>query len=263
MLKMRINNIDRGAEINWDSVSKDYAQFRQGYPDQFYQELIDKGIGLPQQKILDLATGTGELAINFARNGATVTGVDISVNQIEEAKEISQASNLNVDFIVSPCESMPISSDKKFDVISASLCWPYFNQEKIYHEVKRLLREDGILFVSYLFWLATDPVVECTEKIMLKYNPNWSHAGFTGDINGFFNWDKQRYNVGETQSHSIHQEFSKESWIGRVRGHRAIGATLNQDKIANFISELSDQLREFPDILFIEHFIFYHIIKLL
>ena len=58
------------------------------------------GIGLQGQRILDLGTGVGFLALNFARQGADVTGVDIAACQIEQARETAAVNGLTIDFRV-------------------------------------------------------------------------------------------------------------------------------------------------------------------
>ena len=48
--------------------------------------------------MLDIGTGTGLLARNFAENGCVVSGVDISDSQIAVAKELAGRNNLKIDF---------------------------------------------------------------------------------------------------------------------------------------------------------------------
>ncbi len=46
------------------------------------------------EKVLDVATGTGNLAIPLARKGAIVTGVDIAPNLLVQARERAAAESL-------------------------------------------------------------------------------------------------------------------------------------------------------------------------
>src|SRR5437867_9888087 len=81
---LKLKHIDNEQEFDWGRASPDYAKYRSGYPESFYEVLAALGIGKPRQRILDLGTGTGVLARAFAKRGALVTGVDISANQIAE-----------------------------------------------------------------------------------------------------------------------------------------------------------------------------------
>jgi len=83
-------NIDNEREFDWGKTSQDYAAYRSGYPELFYEVLAALGIGRPGQRILDLGTGTGVLARAFAKRGAAVTGVDIAANQTAAAKALAE-----------------------------------------------------------------------------------------------------------------------------------------------------------------------------
>lgn len=115
---MKLQNIDNGREFDWGKTSQDYAAYRSGYPESFYEVLATLGIGKPGQQILDLGTGTGGLAHAFAKRGAVVTGVDIAANQIAAAQALATHEELDIAFQVCAAEAMdwPAAS---FQVISA------------------------------------------------------------------------------------------------------------------------------------------------
>jgi len=52
----------------------------------------------PGFRLLDLATGTGSMALQFAERGCVVTGIDVSAPMIEEARRKAAAQKLKVDF---------------------------------------------------------------------------------------------------------------------------------------------------------------------
>jgi ubiquinone/menaquinone biosynthesis C-methylase UbiE len=68
----------------------------------------------PGERVLDVATGTGNLAIPAARAGARVTGVDIAPNLIAEAQLEARTAGVNVNFEVGDAESLPYL-DSQFD----------------------------------------------------------------------------------------------------------------------------------------------------
>jgi SAM-dependent methyltransferase len=70
----------------------------------------------PGMKVLDVACGTGNLAIPAARTGANVTGIDIAPNLIEQARANAEAEGLNAKFEVGDAEAMPYA-DGEFDVV--------------------------------------------------------------------------------------------------------------------------------------------------
>lgn len=70
----------------------------------------------PGMKVLDVACGSGNLAIIAAQKGAEVTGVDIADNLIESAKKRAEAAGLDIKFEVGDAEAMPYD-DNSFDLV--------------------------------------------------------------------------------------------------------------------------------------------------
>ena len=97
---MQIINRDIDGEnpFDWGKTSIDYAKFRDIYPKEFYQRIIDRKLCIDGQSVLDIGTGTGVLPRNMYQYGAKCTAADISENQIEQAKLLSKG--LDIDFHV-------------------------------------------------------------------------------------------------------------------------------------------------------------------
>lgn len=95
--------------------------------------------------VLDVATGTGDIAIWIAKNTITqkIDGVDFSEKMIEKAKEKSRKERLNINFSVQDAESLEYS-DKSFDTIICCLgvCW-FTNKENVLSEMKRICKDGG------------------------------------------------------------------------------------------------------------------------
>lgn len=68
------------------------------------------------ERVLDVACGSGNLAIPAARAGAVVTGVDIAPNLVEQARERAAAENLECRFDEGDAENMPYA-DASFDTV--------------------------------------------------------------------------------------------------------------------------------------------------
>ena len=67
-------------------------------------------------RVLDVACGTGVVALTAARSGASVTGADLTPELIKRAKENSKAFELDVDFHECDVEYLPFE-DASFDVV--------------------------------------------------------------------------------------------------------------------------------------------------
>ena len=248
---MKCAGIDGDRDFDWGRASGDYAKFRPGYPESFFDTLTSLGVGCPEQVILDLGTGTGVLARAFASRGANVTGVDISRQQIEQARQLASTQSVNVHFEAIASEDIEYPANT-FDIVSAAQSWLYFDRSLIIPKVLSVLKDSGRLVLTYLSWLPKlDETAQMTEDLVLKYNPDWSGAGYEKpsvefSVEGF---DIQAFcQIREPIG------FTRDQWRGRIRASRGIGATLSPEKIAAFDSELGSLLdRIMPDSFTILH----------
>ncbi len=60
-------------------------------------------------RVLDVACGTGNLAIPAARTGAQVTGVDIATNLLSQARQRATAEGLQITFEEGDAEQAALS----------------------------------------------------------------------------------------------------------------------------------------------------------
>lgn len=70
----------------------------------------------PGMKVLDVACGSGNLAVVAAGKGADVTGVDIAENTLEAARKRAEAEGLKIKFEQGDAEDLPYE-DNSFDLV--------------------------------------------------------------------------------------------------------------------------------------------------
>lgn len=103
--------------------------------------------------ILDLGCGRGRHAINLARKGYQVTGIDLSIQAIQTAKKkVNQLNLQNVDFLV---RDMRNPLPQTFDaVVNLFTTFGYFlyNEEnaRVLDSVVQMLKPGGIFVLDYL-----------------------------------------------------------------------------------------------------------------
>ena len=47
------NRIDSGKAFDWGRTSREYARYRDIYPDEFYKKIVDRGLCIKGQKVLE------------------------------------------------------------------------------------------------------------------------------------------------------------------------------------------------------------------
>jgi SAM-dependent methyltransferase len=225
---------DPGRTIDWNRTSADYAAHRPGPPARLYEMLAALGVGRPGQRLLDLGTGTGLLAREFARRGAAVCATDVAAGQIDAARVQATQEGLAIDFRVAPAEASPWP-DASFDVITAGQCWWYFDAARVVAEAKRLLAPGGRLVVTQFSWLArTDPIARASEELVLRFNPAWQGANWSGRVASVPPWSEGLAAVRAMFWFDEAVPFTRESWRGRIRACRGIGASLSDAEVKAF-----------------------------
>ena len=123
------------------------------------EEFVDRLDLKPGMLVLDVACGTGNLAIPAAQAGADVTGIDIAPNLIDQAKERAKAEGLNTVFEVGDAEALPYG-DASFDVVMTMFGAMFAPRPDVTaDELKRVCRPGGLIAMA-----------------------NWTPEAFTGQM---------------------------------------------------------------------------------
>ena len=231
------SRIDAGKSFDWGRTSKEYARYRDIYPEEFYRKIVDRGLCIKDQRVLDLGTGTGVLPRNLYAYGAEWTGTDISPEQIFEAKKLADAAGMKIDFQAVPAEEICFP-DETFDVITACQCFWYFDHDKLMPKLSRLLKPGGKLLILYMAWLPfEDPIAGKSEELVLKYSPNWTGAGETRHPIWIPDVTFDYFDMEEHEEYEVKVPFTRESWHGRMRACRGVGASLSEDELKRWDEE--------------------------
>jgi len=93
--------------------------------------------------VLDVACGTGNLAVIAARHGCEVSGVDMAANLIAQARTRAAEAKLNIDFQEGDAEALPFP-DKQFD-LAVSMFGVMFTPQPgvIADELRRVTKPGG------------------------------------------------------------------------------------------------------------------------
>ena len=230
---MEHNKIDNGTAFDFGKTSFDYSKYRDIYPNSMYQKLYDIGIGRKNQKILDFGTGTGVFPRAMYKYGAKFTGIDISEEQIKYAKKLSENME-DIQYKVCSAELTGLNS-YEFDIITSVQSFIYFNKGKVVPEIKRLLKNNGKMVVVWMSWLPYEcKIAEETEKLVLKYNPKWTGAGYKRSNNDSLNIAPDIFKTEAEINYTENLEFNYEAWAGRIRACRGVSAILPENIVQEF-----------------------------
>jgi len=245
-------------DINFGRTAADYERHRPGFPDDFFDRLAERRWIGPGQRALDLGTGTGSLALGFAARGLIATGLDIAPELLDVAGHTASARGLSAHFVEGRAEDTGQAAES-FDLVSAGECWWWFNEDDAIREIRRVLTPGGRLIIcSFSYVPLSGNVANRTEELVLKHNPGWPKAGWTGiHPEHVTALDRGGFTEVESFSYMVDVAFSHEAWRGRIRTCNGVGSALTAEQVERFDADLAEMLScDFPPNLIVPHRIF-------
>lgn len=242
---MKFSHLDNGEEFDWGRTSALYAKYRDIYPQEFLNKLISAANIAKGDSVLDLGTGTGVIPRMLYSTGAHFTGVDISKNQISEAKKLANEATMCINFKCASAESY-LNFPRSFNSILACQCFTYFNHAELAPRLAGALTDGGRFAVAYMSWLPfEDEVARRSEELILKYNPMWTGGGERPTPIQIPDCYFNHFSLCLSEVFKLDVAFSRESWHGRILACRGVSASLPRDKLAEFSSEHMGMLERF------------------
>jgi SAM-dependent methyltransferase len=209
----------------WDLISTEYLS-RQG---RTTDDIVFGPLAPPERelrllgdlrglRVLDLGCGGGQTTIAMARQGAQVTGVDSSGEQLYHARALvaaeGEGADLKIDFVQADMAKLEGVADEAWDVVFSAFALPYVAQPRpCLVEWRRVLRVGGRLLISM-----DHPLRDCfwdTDEEELSSFPVRSYFDRTPWEWQFPNTEvylrSHRYTVGDWV------DLVQEAGFGRVR----------------------------------------------
>jgi SAM-dependent methyltransferase len=242
---LQLGGVARMKSIDFGRAADDYARHRVGYPSELFDRLQKHEIGVHQQRVLDLGTGTGTLGRGFARRGCEVTGLEIAPELLEQSKRLDLEAKVSMRYLLAEAEHTGVPSGA-FDVVCAGQSWHWFKRQKAARESRRVLVPGGTLVLAHFDWLPLpDTVVEATEELILHYNRRWELAGSAGVYPEWLTDVRVAGFVGvESFSFDVDVPFTHEGWRGAVRASSGVGASMSRGNVVRFDEKLRSLLVE-------------------
>jgi ubiquinone/menaquinone biosynthesis C-methylase UbiE len=244
----------------------DYAKYRAEVPAELFDRLARGfGIGLAGQRVLDVGTGTGAVARAMARRGCEVTGLDPSPELLAAARGI-ETEGPRIRFVEGVAEATGLPADS-FDVVTAAVCWHWFDGDRAAAEIRRVLVPGGRLVIVHFNGLSRPGnVVDATESLIRRHRRTLPGAESVEKLlkRGFARFLPA---LVETLGTGIHPEsmailtrtgfanlesfsfdveipYRHEAWRGRIRSHAFVGASQAPAAVARVDAELNGLLRK-------------------
>jgi SAM-dependent methyltransferase len=144
-----------------------YARARPTYPDALFEFIASQSPA--RDRAWDCATGSGQAAQGLARCFAHVEATDASAEQIAHA-----IPNPQVRYSVQPAEKTELAA-RSFDAVCVAQALHWFDLDRFYAEVKRVLRPGGVFAAWGYATHAVTPDIDAAfaEHFLAPLAPWW------------------------------------------------------------------------------------------
>lgn len=161
----------------FSAQSSEYAKFRPAYPPALVHDIVS--LCTAHELAWDAGTGNGQFAVMLSKYFERVVGTDISEKQLTNATR-----KANIEYEINDSTATHFSRHS-VDLITVAQAVHWFNFEKFYAEVNRVLKKDGILALVGYGLMTAEPAV---EEIILDF--------YNNVLGGY--WDNERRMVDES-----------------------------------------------------------------
>jgi len=152
------------ADPKFDAAN--YKAYRLTYPPELYERIFQyhtqEGKSAGWERCVDLGCGTGQNTTTIAKHFKETYGVDASESMITVAKQdqVPGSKAESIIYITSVAESLPFLEDGSVDMVTSSEAAHWFNYEKLWPEVARVLKPNGtVAFWTYHGSQVSDPAI--------------------------------------------------------------------------------------------------------
>lgn len=156
-----------------------YVKYRPSYPPALFQLLKEKFSLDGTGRLLDLGTGTGELAIPLSGEFQEVIAIDVNPEMIEEGKKKAESEGIqNITWVIDSAEKI-IQDLGVFRLITAGSSLHWMERELVLKKAYETLENNGGLVVisGRSIWNGTEEWQRRVMEVVKKYLGEKRRAG--------------------------------------------------------------------------------------
>jgi 2-polyprenyl-6-hydroxyphenyl methylase/3-demethylubiquinone-9 3-methyltransferase len=176
-------------------------------------------------RLLDIGCGGGLLAECFAREGAIVRGVDLSLSSLVAAGRHGDAGGVSIDYVNASGDSLPFR-DSSFDaVVSADFLEHVPSLETVIAECARVLKPSGLfLYDTINRTLRSRVVAVWLFERVLRLIPRHTHDPSMFIKPGELHRLMARYGITNRETRGLSPERGPLAALASLTKNRSVGS---------------------------------------
>ncbi len=196
-------------------------------------DFIEEELGRDASRnILDVGCGTGRHAIELARRGYRVTGIDLSEAQLRRAREKADEAGVDVDFQRHDARDLPFVGEFDAAIMMCEGGFPLMETDEMNYDILKnvsdALRSPAVFIFTTLNGLF--PLFHSVEKFgqETSLEGNATYRGNTFDLMTFRDHNITEFTDDDGNRHKLHcnERYyvpSEITWLLKSLGFRDIG----------------------------------------
>jgi SAM-dependent methyltransferase len=144
-----------------------------------WPRLLDYLNPQPNERILDLASGDGTLALKIAEAGSTVCGLDMAEDSVRISSTFSKDIGIAADFAIGNAEYLPFLGGCVDKVVCSSSLEHFTDAAKALNEVHRVLKKGGSIVLTADSLSSFDTSHKAIHKRRFNVNTYYSKETLT------------------------------------------------------------------------------------
>jgi SAM-dependent methyltransferase len=161
--------IDRTSSLAFGRVAELYERRRPECPPDLVAWVVDRLALGPGKLVVDVGAGTGKFTRALVPSGARLVAV-------EPLDEMRAQLPAGIEAVAGTAEALPVD-DASADAVTAAAAFHWFDPERAYPELHRVLKPDGMLCVASNSRVHDDPLQLALEEVIGPLVPSYRAIG--------------------------------------------------------------------------------------
>ncbi len=163
---------DLRLRTTFDQVAELYDKIRPDYPEELFDELINKTGIDKNSRLLEIAPGTGQATLPLAKRGYNITAVEL-VFSLQKSARQKLRDYPNVEVITGAFEDVELPAES-FDLVYVATAFHWIKPEVRFTKPYRLLKTDGYLAIINGNQVSDEAGDRFFHTAQPLYNKYWS-----------------------------------------------------------------------------------------